>query len=133
MVIFNINFNFLIICLCNTLIVYYMVYETIFPDNFLKVGDGEEVKISCLHQPGSLIKITEVKYGDKHEDCDPSAFDKVVQLCNGNATCNFTVNSTNATTFDANECDASSSSDELMLRIKYECIGMWYLCLFDGV
>jgi hypothetical protein len=50
------------------LIVYYMVYETIFPDNCLKVGDGEKVKISCLHKPGSLIKITEVKYGDKHDD-----------------------------------------------------------------
>ena len=100
-----------------------MVYTTIFPDNCFKAGDGEEVEISCLHMPVFLINITEVKYGDRHEDCDPNAFDKVVQLCNGNATCNFTVNSTNATTFDANECDASSS-DELMLRIKYECIGM---------
>jgi hypothetical protein len=51
-----------------------MVYETIFPDNCLKVGDGEKVKISCLHKPGSLIKITEVKYGDKHDDCGSSAF-----------------------------------------------------------
>jgi len=98
-------------------------YIKLFPDKCLKVGDGEEVAISCLNKPGSLINITEGKYGDRHEDCDPSAFDKVVQLCNGNATCNFTVNSTNVTTFDANECDASSS-DELMLRIKYECIGM---------